>query len=77
MCADNRIEKSDFESFGEQQETITTSVAGATLEDLEKTAIIEALQKYDGNLSKVATALGITRQSLYRKIEKHGLASDN
>lgn len=77
MCADNRIEKSDFESFGEQQETITASVAGATLEDLEKTAIIEALQKYDGNLSKVATALGITRQSLYRKIEKHGLASDN
>lgn len=77
MCADNSIEKSDFEFLGEEQATIPASVSGATLEDLEKTAITEALQKYDGNLSKVATALGITRQSLYRKIEKHGLASDN
>ncbi len=77
MCIDNRIEKSDFEFLGEEQPTIPTSLSGATLEDLEKTAITEALQKYDGNLSKVATALGITRQSLYRKIEKHGLAADS
>lgn len=77
MCVGNRIEKSDFEFLGEEQATISTSVSGATLEDLEKTAITEALQKYDGNLSKVATALGITRQSLYRKIEKHGLATDS
>lgn len=77
MCVGNRIEKSDFEFLGEEQATISTSVSGATLEDLEKTAITEALQKYDGNLSKVATALGITRQSLYRKIEKHGLGADS
>lgn len=77
MCVGNRIEKSDFEFLGEEQATIPTSVSGATLEDLEKTAIMEALQKYDGNLSKVATALGITRQSLYRKIEKHGLGADS
>lgn len=77
MCVGNMIEKSDFEFLGEEQSTIPASVSGATLEDLEKTAITEALQKYDGNLSKVATALGITRQSLYRKIEKHGLAADN
>lgn len=77
MCVGNRIEISDFEFLGEEQATISTSVSGATLEDLEKTAITEALQKYDGNLSKVATALGITRQSLYRKIEKHGLGADS
>lgn len=77
MCIGNRIEKSDFEFLGEEQATIPASVSGATLEDLEKTAITEALQKYDGNLSKVATALGITRQSLYRKIEKHGLGADS
>lgn len=77
MCVGNRIEISDFEFLGEEQATIPTSVSGATLEDLEKTAITEALQKYDGNLSKVATALGITRQSLYRKIEKHGLGADS
>ena len=77
MCVGNRIEKSDFEFLGEEQATIPASVSGATLEDLEKTAITEALQKYDGNLSKVATALGITRQSLYRKIEKHGLGADS
>ena len=50
MCVGNRIEKSDFEFLGEEQATIPASVSGATLEDLEKTAITEALQKYDGNL---------------------------
>lgn len=49
-------------------------LAGLTLDDLEHRAIEEALKSCEGNLSKAAAKLGITRQSLYRKIEKHGLA---
>ncbi|MEM1121990.1 MAG: helix-turn-helix domain-containing protein, partial [Bacteroidota bacterium] len=33
----------------------------------------KALNKHKGNVSKAAEELGITRQSLYRRMEKHGL----
>jgi DNA-binding NtrC family response regulator len=45
----------------------------ATLDDLEREAIRQALADHDGNISKAAAALGVTRPALYRKIEKHGL----
>ena len=77
MCAAGILEKCDFEADGNIQDVSATdlkgSLEGATLEDLEAAAIAEAVRKYDGNLSRVAAALGITRQSLYRKIEKHGI----
>lgn len=77
MCAGGILEKCDFEEDGNIQDVSATdlkgSLEGATLEDLEAAAIAEAVRKYDGNLSRVAAALGITRQSLYRKIEKHGI----
>jgi len=47
--------------------------AGMTLEDMERQAILQALEETSGNLSKVATRLGITRQSLYRRMEKYGI----
>ncbi len=77
MCAGGILEKCDFEADGNIQDVSATdlkgSLEGATLEDLEAAAIAEAVRKYDGNLSRVAAALGITRQSLYLKIEKHGI----
>lgn len=77
MCAGGILEKCDFEADGNIQDVSATdlkgSLEGTTLEDLEAAAIAEAVRKYDGNLSRVAAALGITRQSLYRKIEKHGI----
>ena len=44
-----------------------------TLEEMERRAIVEALQRCDGNLSTAAQQLGITRQALYRRIEKYKL----
>ena len=43
------------------------------LDDLEKSAVETALRKYTGNISHAAKALGITRTSLYRRMEKYGL----
>lgn len=43
------------------------------LEKAEKMLILKALEKANGNISKAAAQLGITRASLYRRIEKHGL----
>lgn len=45
----------------------------STLEDMERTAIAEAIESCGGNLSMVAQRLGITRQTLYNKIKRYGL----
>jgi DNA-binding NtrC family response regulator len=39
----------------------------------EKALLRKALKLHQGNISKAAEALGITRTSLYRRMEKHGL----
>ncbi len=43
------------------------------LEEIEKQVIQKALLKFEGNVSKAAKELGLTRTSLYRRMEKHGL----
>ena len=43
------------------------------LEELEKNTIQEALLHCSGNLTQAADLLGITRTSLYRRLEKYGL----
>ena len=45
----------------------------STLDDNEARAIADALDRTDGNLSRAARILGLTRQSLYRRMEKYGL----
>lgn len=43
------------------------------LDEVEKAAIARALQMHSGNISKAADELGLTRASLYRRMEKYGL----
>jgi transcriptional regulator of acetoin/glycerol metabolism len=43
------------------------------LDEVEKAAIIHALERNKHNISRAAEALGLTRASLYRRMEKHGL----
>jgi DNA-binding NtrC family response regulator len=47
--------------------------AALNLDALEKRAIERALSLYDGNISRAAQALGLTRPALYRRMERHGL----
>jgi two-component system, NtrC family, response regulator HydG len=44
-----------------------------SVEDYERNAILNALKRYDGNLSKASEELGIARSTLYRKIAYFGL----
>ena len=44
-----------------------------TLEEVEKMLIRKALKKFDGNITLAAQELGLTRSSLYRRLEKYGL----
>ena len=45
----------------------------ATLEDMEREMIKNAMETLGGNLSLVASHLGVSRQTLYNKIKKYGL----
>lgn len=70
MCDGNSIKPSDF-FF----KTVTTNFIdkNETLEDMEKQMIQLAIERSNGNLSAVATQLGITRQTLYNKMKKYNL----
>jgi len=43
------------------------------LDEVEKTTIQRVIDKNGGNISKAAKELGLTRASLYRRLEKYGL----
>ena len=40
---------------------------------VEKTAILNAISRHEGNISKAAKELGITRAALYRRISKYDI----
>ena len=43
------------------------------LEKVEKSIILKVMKMHQGNISKAASELGLTRTSLYRRMEKYGL----
>jgi len=55
----------DFEEIQENDEN--------PLSEMEKTAVEKALFKHNGNISKAAEELGLSRAALYRRIEKYDL----
>lgn len=44
------------------------------LEQIERAHVVEVLSREQGNKARAARALGINRRSLYRLLEKHGIA---
>jgi two-component system NtrC family response regulator len=50
-------------------------VDGMTLEQVERHMIAHALEQHQGNISRVAKALGLSRTALYRRLERHGLGT--
>jgi len=43
------------------------------LDEIEKNIILKVLKNYQGNITKAAKKLGLTRTSLYRRLEKHSI----
>ena len=75
------LEASDFESqcfhtMLSAKAEAASSLEGLTLDELEKQTILQALKTHAGNLSHVATALGISRAALYRRLEKYDIPVD-
>ncbi len=74
MSPSQVLQPEDF-NFGTVSRTDDENVTldQYNLEDVEKILIRKVLQKYNGNITQAAQALGLTRSSLYRRLEKHGL----
>ncbi len=74
----NAKEQLGAEEFKEQYTAVAgpggVSLQGMTLEEIEKTTILENLKKYNNNISHTAEALKISRAALYRRMEKYGIA---
>ncbi len=81
LTSRNTLEISDFElAFQMQQESAErtpssdlTDDRGMTLDDMEKLMIEKRLVYFEGNVSKIADSLGLSRAALYRRFEKFGI----
>ena len=51
----------------------STDFSSHNLEEMERKAIKSAIERYNGNISKAAKELGLTRAALYRRLEKYNL----
>lgn len=65
------LQESDF--LFSRPVSSSSSPETLNLDEVEKAAIVKALNLYSGNISKAADELGLTRASLYRRMEKYGL----
>lgn len=74
MTEDEMLRPGDLSFSAAGHEEPTSSVHDTLdLEEIERAAVRRALSKHGGNISRAADELGISRKSLYRRIEKYGL----
>lgn len=83
MSPNHVLEPSDFESSlslegnSPSEQLSQLPPAGAlSLEEMEKAMVMQAVQAHADNLGEAATALGISRYALYRRMEKYGLKAE-
>lgn len=63
----------DFSLSAPEPGMETAAFSTLNLEEVEKIIIRKAIAKNGGNMTKAAEELGLTRMSLYRRMDKHGL----
>ena len=75
ISAKETLDAEDFKMQNMQSTETNTpqDLNGLTLDELERQRILQALAQYENNLSQVATALGVSRPALYRRLEKHNI----
>ncbi len=55
----------------ESNTTMTEEAGNFKLSSMEKNTILKVIEKHNGNISKAAKELGITRTALYRRLSKY------
>lgn len=73
MTEHNQLDQEDFFFLNASTQDMPAQSDNYNLDEIEKSVIHRAIDKHSGNISKAAKELGLTRASLYRRLEKHGL----
>ena len=71
MCRAQQIQASDLGL--NTQHSLEQNIEELSLESVECILVRKALQRFQGNVSQAAEALGLSRGALYRRMEKYGL----
>jgi len=71
MCRAEQVQVADL-GLGSQRGQ-PQNLEELSLETVESILIRKALQRFQGNVSQAAEALGLSRGALYRRMEKYGL----
>jgi DNA-binding NtrC family response regulator len=73
MAEGNVLDADDLVFSAIERPTTSTTSTSMNLETLEKNAILDVIEKNNGNISKSAKELGITRTALYRRLNKYDI----
>lgn len=80
FCDGTELQEEEIELMGPGTTSSTHKVSedtdSKTLKELEKESIIKALRRWEGNRSRAAVELGISRRTIINKIQEYGLTKD-
>jgi len=77
LCEDGRIGLEDLPAMIRQARPVVSTIEEASehpLEDAERLALLNALEQTRWHMTHTAEHLGVSRNTLYRKLRKHGIA---
>jgi transcriptional regulator with PAS, ATPase and Fis domain len=72
ILANTSVLEMDSFLFPQKQNTNGLMLEDYNLQNAEKQLILKVLERTEGNISKSAKQLGLTRAALYRRLEKYG-----
>ncbi len=70
----DELQLDDFPEEIRRPAPALSSAGPGTLDELERQRIVDALRQFAGNKKEAAAALGISRDTIYQKIKKYGIA---
>ncbi len=73
MSDSNTLQADDFILSSQPKKTDEMELQTYNLDEIEKSIILKVMKQNRGNISQAAAELGLTRTSLYRRMEKYGL----
>ncbi|MEL7531438.1 MAG: sigma-54 dependent transcriptional regulator [Bacteroidota bacterium] len=81
MSSSDTLEAEDFQSqlgtpVRRKSDDALPEVGSMSLDEIEKQMILKAMAHHSGKVGKVAEALGLSRNALYRRLEKYGIQNE-
>ncbi len=73
ILADNKVLNEDSFLLTDTKINLQKELHNKTIEEMEREMILASIHKEKGNMSAVAKNLGITRQTIYKKLKRYGI----